>query len=166
MNKWLTTSVKPDKLTCGSCGYEEDIGWVGEEGTKYCPGCGEDMLSTDVHHPYRNLGHAQSNDKNTHCIGRPCIVHGEKAIFHQLAVTERLVLNYKHALSTNNSKRRWVLEDGVIVTGACSTDKTRNIVAVVEFESGVLTTVDIDWVCFLDSGNVFREHEIFFHNAE
>ena len=48
MNKWLTTSVKPDKLTCGSCGYEEDIGWVGEEGTKYCPGCGEDMHSTDL----------------------------------------------------------------------------------------------------------------------
>lgn len=135
MNKWLTTSVKPDKLTCGSCGYEEDIGWVGEEGTKYCPGCGEDMHSTDVHHLHRNLGHAQSNDKNTHCIGRPCIVHGEKAIFYQLAVTD-------------------------------STYKTRNIVAVVEFESGVLTTVDIDWVCFLDSGNVFREHEIFFRNAE
>lgn len=107
-----------------------------------------------------------SDINSIHYVGRPCLIKGEKAIFHKFVETEQLILIPNRMQAKNKPSKYFTVEDNVIITDSCSIDKIKTVEALVEFENGDVTMVNIETIQFLDTGNLFHENDIFFRKKE
>ena len=65
-----------------------------------------------------------SDITNVHYVGRPCLINGEEAIFHQFVETEQLIL-----ISDKLPLKPYTIEDHIIITNNCSVEKIKNVAA-------------------------------------
>ena len=89
---------------------------------------------------------------------RPCLVRDRLAIFHRWYETDVITLHFKTLLS-QESKDRATKEynETNILPNCMERDKTRRIMALVEYEDGTVDEVFSTDIQFLDSDRYFKK---------
>ena len=97
---------------------------------------------------------------------RPCIINGEKALFHKWVDNELLILKFNTMLKKESIEQyRKMFEKTKIVPVNTTTEKVKVTLGLVEFENGSIKEVESTSIVFLDSGNLFYENAPFFRNG-
>lgn len=107
------------------------------------------------------------DDKRTTDVCRPCIVNGQKALFHRWSDKERVILKFDSML--NSVLQQQILDtfkNTNTVPVGVSTERVKPTVAIVEFEGGDIEEVVPTEVKFLDTEKFFFENELFFKQKE
>lgn len=89
---------------------------------------------------------------------RPCSVNGKNALFHRWIEVDRIVLRFKTNLP-EDSRNRAIMEyhKTNIVPNCMERDKSRKLMALVEFEDGTVDEVLPSDIQFLDSEKYFQK---------
>ena len=98
---------------------------------------------------------------------RPCLVDGEKAIFHRWVERERLLLRDTMIRSENAAER--VYERYInthVVPRGMDIDKLKDTAAIVEFLDGSVKEVKPDRLRFLDCAQRFGEFQSIFDSID
>lgn len=97
---------------------------------------------------------------------RPCLVNGEKAIFHKWVDRERIIMKDNNIRSEDTVKRIYdrFLNTQIVPKGL-DINKIKDEVAIVEFEDGCVKEVNPENVRFLDSRDLFNDFQEFFDSV-
>lgn len=91
---------------------------------------------------------------------RPCLVNGEKCIFHRWATEEQMILNIKPNIPAKHWKQiNDVFRKELIIPPDATTETIANVLGIVESEDGEIRTVKPSSIRFLDSAGLFRDYD-------
>ena len=88
-----------------------------------------------------------------HAEYRPCLVDGEKALFHRWVDEEKLVLHIDDCFTDYKQaeKIREICETSRIISINCGTEKIRATLAIVELANGMIKEVEPTQIRFVDN---------------
>jgi len=85
---------------------------------------------------------------------RPCIVNGQKALFHKWAETENVILKFNGlATAETIQKAKKEFLRGGVISSEFSPEKIKAVVALVEYEDGQMDEVKATAVRFIDNAH-------------
>lgn len=91
---------------------------------------------------------------------RPCIVHGEKCIFHRWATNQYVIIKFDDNVPL---EQRMYFNDTFratkVVPPNCIAEVVSNVYGVVEYEDGTIKPIEAYDITFLDSAGLFQEYD-------
>lgn len=88
---------------------------------------------------------------------RPCLVHGEKRVFHRWCTEEQAILKCDCRISVNKMKiLNDIFRNESMVPPSCDVEIVSNVLGIVESESGEISLIKPFHIKFLDSDGFFR----------
>ena len=94
---------------------------------------------------------------------RPCLVNGNKAMFHKWIVKEDIILKFHSSVNSETKKKiKFIFDETGTVDPLVSTEKIKSNWALVEYENGTVDMVNPINVRFIDTDN--KMHGIYWED--